>query len=52
MNYMVTNQRARYANHLFMQGQQRNIVMAHAGYESCYRVTALLASALQQVWQP
>jgi len=46
MNYLVTNQRARYANHLFFKGANNNIVLANAGYDSCYRVTSLLANAL------
>lgn len=46
MNYLVTNQRARYANHLFFKGPHSNIVLANAGYDSCYRVTSLLANAL------
>lgn len=47
MNYMVTNQRARFANHLFFTGGRSNIVMANAGYDSCYRVTRLLSNALK-----
>jgi aminoglycoside phosphotransferase (APT) family kinase protein len=49
MNYLVTNQRARYANHLFFKGPRSNIVLANAGYDSCYRVTSLLAKTLSAV---
>lgn len=48
LNYMVTNQRARYANHLFHSGQIGSIVMANAGYDSFYRGSRLLAKTLRE----
>ena len=47
MNYMVTHQRARLANRLFFSGQRRDLVMAHAGYDSYYRGVSLLTDALK-----
>jgi aminoglycoside phosphotransferase (APT) family kinase protein len=47
MNYMVTNQRARLANHLFFTGKQPGIVMGHAGYELCARNVRLLSNMLK-----
>jgi len=46
MNYMITNQRARYANHLFFTGKQPGLVMAHAGYELYARGVRLLSNVL------
>ncbi|MET0371404.1 MAG: phosphotransferase family protein [Sphingobium sp.] len=50
MNYMVTNQRSRFANELFMTGKVPGIVLGHAGYENVYRVTTLLSNMLQPVY--
>jgi aminoglycoside phosphotransferase (APT) family kinase protein len=52
LNYMVTNQRARYANHLFHSGTRNSILMANAGFDSYYRGSRLLARMMQEVGVP
>jgi methylmalonyl-CoA mutase cobalamin-binding subunit len=52
LNYMVTNQRARFANHLFHSGTRNSIVMANAGFDSYYRGSRLLARMMQDVGVP